>query len=313
MGTAFTFPGQGSQAIGMGKALAEAYPSARAIFEEVDEALGMSLSNIMWNGEVEELRLTENAQPALLSVSLAVVAVMERDFGISIKDKVSYVAGHSLGEYSAACAVGVFSLADAVRLVRTRGLTMQKAVGVGEGAMAALLGLEMDVATEVAEAAAQGEVCQIANDNSPGQIVLSGATAAVERAVVIAKEKGARRAILLPVSAPFHCAMMHPAADVMRTELDKIETAAACIPLVANVLASEITQPDDIKTRLVEQVTGVVRWRESVGYMVEKGVDNLCEIGTGKVLTGLARRIDRSVGATPVGTPDEVEALAKTL
>ncbi len=313
MNTAFTFPGQGSQKIGMGKALADAFASAREAFEEVDDALNTSLTGIMWAGEEEELRLTQNAQPALLATSIAIIRVVEKDFHIKLEDKVGYVAGHSLGEYSALCAAGVFSLADAVRLVRTRGAAMQKAVGVGEGAMAAILGLEMDVVRDIAEAAAQGQVCQVANDNSPGQIVISGATAAIDRAVDIAREKGARMAVLLPVSAPFHCDMMQPAAVVMQAELDHIDLSPASIPLVANVLASEISRPDEIKSRLIEQVTGMVRWRESVVFMADNGIKTLYEIGAGKVLTGLARRIDRSLQAVAVGGPEEVEALAKAL
>lgn len=313
MTSAFTFPGQGSQKIGMGQDLAEAFASARETFEEVNDALGISLSDIMWKGEEEELKLTQNAQPALLATSLATVRVLEREFNFDLASKITYVAGHSLGEYSALCAAGVFSLGDAVRLVRTRGLSMQKAVKVGEGAMAALLGLEMEVVREVAEAAARGEICQIANDNSPGQIVLSGATSAIERAIEIAREKGARKAILLPVSAPFHCNMMQPAAVVMQEELDKIEMTAPCVPLVANVLATQISQTEDIKARLVEQVTGMVRWRESVVFMAENGIKSLYEIGVGKVLTGLARRIDRSLEGVAVGGPEDVEALAKSL
>jgi len=313
MDTAFTFPGQGSQKIGMGKALADAFTSARETFEEVDDALETSLSDIMWTGEEEELRLTRNAQPALLATSLAVIRVLEKDFNVNLKEKVSFVAGHSLGEYSALCAAGVFSLADGVRLVRTRGATMQKAVGVGEGAMAAILGLEMDVVREIADAAAQGQICQVANDNSPGQIVISGAAAAIDRSIDIAKEKGARMAVLLPVSAPFHCDMMQPAAVVMQAELNRIDLSPAAIPLVANVLASEISQPEDIKARLIEQVTGMVRWRESVVFMAGNGIKTLYEIGAGKVLTGLARRIDRSLQGITVGEPEEVETLAKAL
>ncbi len=313
MSIAFTFPGQGSQKTGMGKSLADTFSSAREAFEEVNDALEISLSDIMWTGKEDELKLTQNAQPALLATSMAVVRVLEREFGINLKDKITYVAGHSLGEYSALCAAGVFSLSDAARLVRTRGLSMQKAVAVGEGAMAAVIGLEMDVVRDITLSAAQGQVCQIANDNSPGQIVVSGATAAIERAVDIAKEKGARMAVLLPVSAPFHCEMMQPAAVVMQAELENIEMSQAAIPLVSNVLASDISSPDDIKPRLVEQVTGMVRWRESVVFMAENGITTLYEIGTGKVLTGLVRRINRSLHAIAVAEPEEVEALAKAL
>jgi len=313
MGTAFTFPGQGSQKIGMGKALADTFTSARETFEEVNDALDISLSDIMWSGEEDELKLTHNAQPALLATSLAVIRVLEKEFDINLTDKITYVAGHSLGEYSALCAASVFTLSDAVRLVRTRGLAMQKAVGVGEGAMAALIGLEMDVVREITVAAAQGEVCQIANDNSPGQIVVSGATAAIDRAVEMAKEKGARMAVLLPVSAPFHCDMMQPAAEVMQAELDRIDMSDASVPLVANVLAAEISRPDDIRERLVEQVTGMVRWRESVVFMADNGITTLYEIGAGKVLTGLVRRIDRSLKGVAIGEPEDVDTLAAAL
>ncbi len=313
MGTAFTFPGQGSQKIGMGKALADTFTSARETFEEVNDALNISLSDIMWSGEEDELKLTHNAQPALLATSLAVIRVLEKEFDINLTDKITYVAGHSLGEYSALCAAGVFTLSDAVRLVRTRGLAMQKAVSVGEGAMAALIGLEMDVVREITKAAAQGQVCQIANDNSPGQIVVSGATAAIDRAVEMAKEKGARMAVLLPVSAPFHCDMMQPAAEVMQTELERINMFDASVPLVSNVLAAEISRPDDIRERLVEQVTGMVRWRESVVFMADNGITTLYEIGAGKVLTGLVRRIDRSLKGVAIGGPEDVDALVAAL
>ena len=308
MSTAFTFPGQGSQAVGMGKALADAHSAARAVFDEVDEALSQKLSVLMWEGPEDELTLTENAQPALMAVSMAVMRVLEEEAGFSLKQNATYVAGHSLGEYSALAAAGTFSLADTARLLKIRGRAMQQAVPVGEGAMAALLGLDFDAAQEVAEAAAQGEVCQAANDNAPGQVVVSGAKATVERAVEVAKEKGARRAMLLPVSAPFHCALMQPAADAMAEALAAVDMKAPLVPLVANVTASELTTPDDIRESLVKQVIGMVRWRECVGYMAGKGVTTLVEAGSGKVLSGLVRRIDRNLTATPLGAPEEIAA-----
>ncbi|HDO51743.1 MAG TPA: [acyl-carrier-protein] S-malonyltransferase [Rhizobiales bacterium] len=313
MSVAFTFPGQGSQQVGMGAELAQAYESARLVFEEVDEALGQNLSQIIWDGPADTLTLTENAQPALMAVSLALMRVLERDKGIFLKDKAKFVAGHSLGEYSALCAAGSLSLADTARLLKIRGQAMQAAVPVGEGAMAALLGLDMADARKLAEAAAQGDVCQAANDNAPGQVVVSGTRAAVERAVEMASEFGARRAVLLPVSAPFHCALMQPAADVMAGSLAGVEIRAPAVPLIANVVAGEICDPEDIRARLVEQVTGLVRWRESVAYMAGAGVTTLYEIGSGRVLTGLARRIERSLEAKPVGTPDEIDAAAQAL
>jgi [acyl-carrier-protein] S-malonyltransferase len=306
---AFTFPGQGSQAVGMGKDLASAYPEARAVFREVDEALGQRLSAIMFEGPEDILRLTENAQPALMAVSVAVVRVLESK-GIRLADHAKFVAGHSLGEYSALCAAGTFSLADTARLLKTRGQAMQKAVPVGHGAMAALLGLDLEAAREVAAAAGQGEVCDVANDNAPGQVVISGATAAVERAVEIAKEKGAKRALLLPVSAPFHCSLMQPAAEAMAAALGEVEMHAPVVPLVANVLARPISDPAEIRARLVEQVTGVVRWTESVTWLADQGgVTKLLELGTGKVLTGLAKRINGNVAAAAIGTPADIDAL----
>ncbi|RMF03631.1 MAG: [acyl-carrier-protein] S-malonyltransferase [Alphaproteobacteria bacterium] len=313
MSVAFTFPGQGSQQVGMGVGLAEAFPTAARVFEEVDEALGQKLSALMREGPEDTLTLTENAQPALMAVSLAATRVLTQDFGISLKESVKYVAGHSLGEYSALAAAGALSLADTARLLKTRGQAMQSAVPVGEGAMAALLGAELEDARRLAEAASQGDVCQAANDNAPGQVVISGAKAAVERAVEMAPEFGARRAVLLPVSAPFHCALMQPAADVMAEALKKVSIAAPEVPLVANVLAAPLTDPDEIRARLVEQVTGMVRWRESVLYMAGEGVDVLYEVGAGRVLTGLARRIERSLDARSVGTAEEVEEAAKAL
>ena len=306
--TAFTFPGQGSQAVGMGRDLADAYPEARAVFDEVDEALGQKLSAIMFEGPEDVLRLTENAQPALMAVSVAVVRVLAAR-GVSLADRAAYVAGHSLGEYSALCAAGTFTLADTASLLRTRGQAMQKAVPVGHGAMAALLGLDLDTARAVAEEAAGGEVCQVANDNAPGQVVVSGTTAAVERAVDIAKGKGAKRALLLPVSAPFHCSLMQPAAEAMQAALSEVAMQAPVVPVISNVLAAPISDPEEIRRRLVEQVTGVVRWTESVAWLTgDGGVTNLVELGSGKVLTGLAKRINGNVTATAVGTPADIDA-----
>jgi [acyl-carrier-protein] S-malonyltransferase len=310
---AFTFPGQGSQAIGMGKDLAAAYPEARAVFQEVDEALGQRLSAIMFEGPEDILRLTENAQPALMAVSLAVIRVLEAK-GVRLADHARFVAGHSLGEYSALCAAGTFSLTDAARLLRTRGQAMQKAVRVGHGTMAALLGLDVETARQVAAEAAQGEVCDVANDNAPGQVVVSGATAAVERAVEIAKAKGAKRALLLPVSAPFHCSLMQPAAEAMAAALAEVTMAAPVVPLVANVLATPISDPAEIRQRLVEQVTGVVRWTESVTWLTgEGGVTHLAELGTGKVLTGLAKRINAETTAVAISGPADIDAFVTAL
>ena len=308
MTIAFTFPGQGSQAVGMGKALAETFAEARAVFDEVDEALGQKLSAVMWDGPIEELTLTRNAQPALMAVSLAAMRVLEAR-GLDLAARVGYVAGHSLGEYSALAAAGSLSVADAARLLRVRGEAMQAAVPVGVGAMAALLGLDLDVAREVAEAAAAGgEVCAAANDNASGQVVVSGHKAAVERAVEIAKEKGAKRAMMLTVSAPFHCPLMQPAADAMAEALARVTVNAPKVPLVANVLARPISDPDEIRARLVEQVTGMVRWRESVEWLAGNGVDTFYEIGSGKVLSGLVKRIAKDAASVNVGTPEEIEA-----
>jgi len=310
---AFTFPGQGSQAVGMGKDLAAAYPEARAVFQEVDEALGQRLSAIMFEGPDDILRLTENAQPALMAVSMAVIRVLEAK-GVRLADHAAFVAGHSLGEYSALCAAGSFTLADTARLLKTRGQAMQKAVPVGHGAMAALLGLDMATTHEVAAEAAQGEVCDVANDNAPGQVVVSGATAAIERAVEIAKAKGAKRALLLPVSAPFHCSLMQPAADAMAIALGEVDVKAPIVPLVANVLAAPISDPAAIRQHLVAQVTGVVRWTESVLWLTGPGgVTNLVELGTGKVLTGLAKRINAEATATAVNSPADIDAFVATL
>jgi [acyl-carrier-protein] S-malonyltransferase len=308
MSVAFTFPGQGSQAVGMGKALADAFPVARAVFDEVDTALGEKLSAIMWEGPGERLTLTENAQPALMAVSLAAMRVLESEAGLDLKRVAAFVAGHSLGEYSALAAAGSFTVSETARLLRIRGRAMQEAVPVGAGAMAALLGLEFDVAAAIAAEAAQGQVCQAANDNGGGQVVVSGHKAAVERAVEIAKQKGARRAMMLTVSAPFHCALMQPAADAMRDALAKVAAKPPAVPLVANVLAQSITEPADIVRRLVEQVTGTVRWRESVAFMARQGVTTFYEVGAGKVLSGLVKRIAEGASGVAVGTPEDVAA-----
>lgn len=297
----------------MGRELAEAYPVAREVFEEVDAALSQDLSKIMWEGPKESLTLTENAQPALMAVSMAVMRVLEREKGVSLKDRVKFVAGHSLGEYSALAAAGAFSLADAARLLKLRGQAMQAAVPVGQGAMVALLGAGIDVARKVAEEAAQGEVCQVANDNEPTQVVLSGAKSALDRVPEIGKAHGVRRAVPLPVSAPFHCTLMQPAADAMAEALGQVTVNAPVVPVVANVLAEAISDPDEIKKRLVEQVTGTVRWRECVTYMTANGVTDIYEIGAGKVLSGLAKRIEKSLNAASVGSPAEVDAALERL
>lgn len=312
MSVAFTFPGQGSQAVGMGKELAETYPEARAVFEEVDEALGEKLSSVMFEGPEETLTLTANAQPALMAVSMAVIRVMQAR-GLDLKSKVAFVAGHSLGEYSALCAAGTFSIADTARLLRIRGNAMQAAVPVGEGAMAAIIGLEHgDVQSICVEASAVGP-CQIANDNGGGQLVISGAKAAVEKAAGLATEKGAKRAIMLPVSAPFHSALMAPAAEAMREALAKVEKKNPAVPLIANVRAAPVTAADEIAALLVEQVTGQVRWRETVEWFAANGVNTLYELGSGKVLTGLARRIDKSVNGIAVNTPADIDAALAAL
>jgi [acyl-carrier-protein] S-malonyltransferase len=313
MTAAFTFPGQGSQVVGMGKALAEAFPVARAVFDEVDMALGEKLTTIIWDGPSEALQLTQNAQPALMAVSIATLRVLEAEAGLSVARDAAFVAGHSLGEYSALAAAGSLTISDTARLLRIRGLAMQKAVPVGVGAMAALLGLDYETAVAVAEEAAQGQICQAANDNGGGQVVVSGDKAAVDRAVEIAKTKGARRAMLLPVSAPFHCKLMQPAADAMAKALAEVNIKAPVSPLVSNVLASEITDPDEIRRRLVEQVTGTVRWRESVAYMAGRGVTRFLEIGAGKVLSGLVKRIaDGAVGISVSG-PGDIAAAKSAL
>jgi len=312
MTRALVFPGQGSQFVGMGKALADAEPAARHVFEEVNDALSQNLSQIMWEGSEDDLRLTENTQPALMAVSLAVIRTLEAG-GANIVDIASHVAGHSLGEYSALAATGAFSVADAARLLKLRGQAMQRAVPVGEGAMAAILGLSFDDVKLVAEEAAQGDVVVAANDNADGQVVISGGKAAVERAVELAKEKGAKRGVLLPVSAPFHCPLMQPAADEMKEALAAVTIKRPCLPVIANVLAAPISEPDGIANLLVEQVTGAVRWRESVSSMASLGITQMVEVGAGKVLTGLARRIDRSLDTANLQEPADIEAFAATL
>jgi [acyl-carrier-protein] S-malonyltransferase len=313
MSRAFVFPGQGSQAVGMGADLAAAFGTARDVFLEVDEALKQNLSKLMREGPESELVLTENAQPALMAVSMAVVRILERDGGKSIGSLASHVAGHSLGEYSALAAAGSLQLSDAARLLKLRGQSMQKAVPVGVGAMAALLGIELEPAQEACQEAAQGEIVAVANDNGGGQVVVSGHKAAVERTIEAAKAKGCKRGMLLPVSAPFHCPLMQPAADAMKEALERVSLATPVVPLIANVLASEITEPGAIKQRLVEQVTALVRWRESVQYMKANGVEALIECGTGKVLSGLVKRIDKEMTGTALNTPADIEAFLKTV
>ncbi|MGE5547551.1 MAG: ACP S-malonyltransferase [Solirubrobacterales bacterium] len=313
MSRAFVFPGQGSQAVGMGRELAEAFPAARAVFEEVDEALKQKLTTLMFEGPEDELTLTENAQPALMAVSMAVVRVLEAEGKLDLAEAASFVAGHSLGEYSALAAAGTFSLADTARLLKIRGRAMQKAVPVGVGAMAALLGAEYEQAKAIAAEAAQGEVCEAANDNAPGQVVVSGHKSAVERAMKIAADKGIKRAVMLPVSAPFHCALMQPAADAMAEALAGVAMNAPRLPLVANVIAAKVSDPAEIRDLLVRQVTGTVRWREGVLYMKEQGVTTLVELGAGKVLGGLAKRIDKEIAGTSIGTPADIEAFLNSL
>ncbi len=315
MSMAFVFPGQGSQAVGMGRALAEAFAPAREAFEEVDEALKQRLTRLMFEGPESELTLTENAQPALMAVSLAVIRVIEGEGGMRLADRIAFVAGHSLGEYSALAAAGALLLGDTARLLRRRGRAMQEAVPVGEGAMAALLGADLTAATAIAEAAAKETraVCTPANDNAPGQVVISGSKAAVERAIALAGERGIKRSVLLPVSAPFHCPLMQPAADIMAEALGEAALANPSVPLVANVTARAVVDAGTIRKLLVEQVTGLVRWRESVLFMKAQGVDRMVEIGAGKVLSGLAKRIDREIAASSVGEPGEIEALLRSL
>lgn len=310
MSKAFIFPGQGSQAVGMGKALAENFAPARAVFEEVDSALSQKLSTLMFEGPEAELTLTANAQPALMAVSLAAIRVLQAECGLDLARDARFVAGHSLGEYSALAAAGALSVSDTAKLLRIRGDAMQKAVPVGEGAMAALLGAELDQAREIsAQAAAdQSAVCQVANDNGGGQVVISGAKVAVERAMDIAKEKGIKRAVLLPVSAPFHCALMQPAADAMAQALAGAAISAPCVPVVANVTAAPVSDPEMIRKLLVEQVTGAVRWRECVAYIADQGVTKFVECGSGKVLAGLLKRIAPGATAVSVGGPGDLDA-----
>jgi len=311
MSIAFVFPGQGAQTIGMGKALADAYPASKAVFDEVDEALGERLSALIWQGDAETLTLTQNAQPALMATSLAAVRALESQ-GIKM-DTAAYVAGHSLGEYSALAAVGSISVADTARLLRSRGVAMQEAVPIGVGAMAAVLGLDFDTVVTVAAEAAEGQVCQAANDNDPGQVVVSGDKNAVERAILIAKEKGAKRAILLPVSAPFHCALMAPAAEAMAIELAQVHIAAPVVPVVANVLAEPVVDPGQIRQLLVSQVTSMVRWRETVSWLGAQNVTDIWELGAGKALSGMVRRIDRSITCRSVGDADDVVKAVESL
>ena len=308
MAIAFVFPGQGSQAVGMGLALANAFPVARRTFEEVDEALSEKLSGVMWQGPAETLTLTQNAQPALLAVSIAALRVLETEAGLNLARDAAFVAGHSLGEYSALAGAGAFELADAVRLVRLRGLAMQEAVPVGVGAMAAVLGLEFDAATQVAADAADGQICAAANDNGGGQVVISGAKEAVERAVEIARARGAKRAMMLPVSAPFHCRLMEPAAAVMARALADVAVKQPVVPVIANVVAAPVVEPERIVRSLVEQITGTVRWRESVAFMAAQGTRAFYELGSGKVLSGLIKRIAEGADTLAVGTPQDVEA-----
>ncbi len=311
MSRAFLFPGQGAQTIGMGRDLADAYPAARAVFQEVDDALGEALSALIWEGDIETLTLTQNAQPALMATSMAAMRALEAE-GVTVS-AAAFVAGHSLGEYSALCAAGAISVADTARLLRARGQAMQQAVPVGVGAMAAILGLDLEAVRDVAAEAAGDQVCAAANDNDPAQVVVSGHKEAVERAVEIAKARGAKRAVLLPVSAPFHCALMQPAADAMAQALAGVTVNAPVVPVVANVPAAPVSDPDEIKSLLVQQVTGAVRWRESVAAMVAAGVTETWEIGAGKALTGMVRRIDRSVATRTLGKAEEVKAAAASL
>jgi [acyl-carrier-protein] S-malonyltransferase len=313
MKRAFIFPGQGSQTVGMGKELAGAFTTAKDVFAEVDDALNQKLSHLMFEGPADDLKLTENAQPALMASSIAIMRVLEKDAGKKLSDLAAYVAGHSLGEYTALCAAGSLSLADAARLLKKRGQAMQAAVPVGVGTMAALLGVDMTQASEIAHEAAQGDVCTAANDNAPGQVVISGHVTAIERAVAVAAAKGFKRSVILPVSAPFHCSLMEPAARVMKDALEEVKMNAPVVPLIANVIADETTDAAHIKSLLVEQVTGAVRWRESMLKLKEKGVEQVVEAGTGNVLAGLMKRIDKEVPAVSLQSPADIEAFLKTV
>ena len=308
MTIAFVFPGQGSQDVGMGAELARTFAAAKRVFEEVDEALGQKLSQIMWEGPKDQLTLTENTQPALMAHSIAVMRVLEAERGLKLAQTARFVAGHSLGEYSALCAAGAFSLADTARLLKTRGQAMQAAVPVGQGAMAALLGVGLDVARTVAEEAAQGDVCDVANDNEPTQVVLSGHKSAIDRVAEIGKKHGVRRALPLAVSAPFHCRLLQPAADAMAAALAQVKIAAPCVPVVANVTAAPVSDPEEIRRLLVAQVTGTVRWRECVAAMAAAGITTFYEIGTGKVLAGLVKRIAKDAQAASIGAPADIDA-----
>ncbi len=313
MNRAVVFPGQGSQNVGMGQALAGGFAEAREVFQEVDEALGQNLTKLMFEGPAEDLKLTENAQPALMAVSIAVIRVLDRQGNFRLPQAAKFVAGHSLGEYSALCAAGSLTLADTARLLKQRGQAMQQAVPVGLGTMAALIGVDLTVAAEIAAAAAQGEVCTAANDNAPGQVVISGHTAAVDRAIAIAAERGFKRSVKLPVSAPFHCSLMQPAADVMQTALASVTIKPPSVPLIANVTAEAVTDGNKIRDLLVKQVTGAVRWRESVLYMKANGIEQLVECGSGSVLAGLTRRIDKELAAVSLQTPEDIEGFLKNV
>ena len=310
MSITFVFPGQGAQVIGMGQTLARAYPNSRNVFEEVDDALNFKLSKLVWEGEIEELTLTENAQPALMATSIATLRAMEEE-GISL-DTVKYFAGHSLGEYSALCAAGALDLADTARLLRLRGKSMQKAVPIGVGAMAAILGLNFELVEKIAQEASQKQVCQAANDNDPNQVVISGNLEAVERAIILAKEKGAKRAIILPVSAPFHCELMQPASDVMAEAFSKVSFKIPSSPIVANYSALPVVDPTEIKNLLIKQITGRVRWRETINYMSQNGVDKVIEIGSGKALTGMIRRINKDINCYNIGSSDDLNKFLST-
>ena len=300
MSITFVFPGQGAQVIGMGQTLARAYPKSRIVFEEVDDALNFKLSKLIWDGEIEELTLTENAQPALMATSIATLRAMEEE-GIS-SDSVKYFAGHSLGEYSALCAAGALDLADTARLLRLRGKSMQKAVPIGVGAMAAILGLDFELVEKIANEASQRQVCQAANDNDPNQVVISGNLEAVERAIILAKEKGAKRALILPVSAPFHCELMQPASDVMAEAFSKVSFKIPSSPIVANYTALPVVDPSEIQNLLIKQITGRVRWRETINFISRNGVDKVIEIGSGKALTGMIRRINKDINCYNIGS-----------